>query len=360
MRRIRLFDETLRDGEQQVGIFFSVEQKRDIARRIAACGIGDIDIMEGVTEAEDALIQELCTEGLPLAPACLCSYTAIDHVVALGARRAILFFPVSNMLLSSKNLGQEEAFGRILECARYAHGKGLDIDFAAEDASRADLPFLIRLGKALQPCLRHLVLCDTLGCLQPESAAGMVTNVMKETGCAVGVHFHNDLGLAVENTIQAVLSGASLVSGTLTGIGERAGNANLTSVTLRLAVEHNIHVEGLDLAAFQRLGRDLLMHGSPADPFSEQSLYIETGIHVHALLRDTSTYILYPGKAPVIWFGKYSGSSNFRYLFEKELQRPLDESHYARMRKNIKDRALKECRSFSAREVLALYEKGEI
>jgi benzylmalate synthase len=360
MRTITLFDETLRDGEQQVGVFFSVEQKRELATRLAACGITDVDIMEGVTESEDVLIRELCADDVPVCPACLCSEAAIDRVLLLGAKRAIMFFSVSEGLLASKGLNQKQAFEKIVSCAQYASASGLEIDFAAEDASRTNQDFLIQLGRALRPHIRHYVLCDTVGCLQPNLAELLVREVLTKTGCSIGVHFHNDLGLAIENTIRGVLAGASMVSGTLTGIGERAGNANLAEVARRLSYEHDVEVEGLEHQAFFHLCKEVAIHGVPAVPLSEQALYTETGIHVHALMRDSGSYILFPGKQPIVWFGKYSGSSNFRYLFERELSDPQDEERYVRMRGTIKEKALREGRSFSSDEVIAMYRRGEL
>ena len=200
------------------------------------------------------------------------------------------------------------------------------------------------------------MLCDTLGLLTPEKTYIWVRDLLECTNNApLGVHFHNDLGLALENTIQAVIAGASGISGTFGGIGERAGNVPLEKVLLGLRMRQGWEVKGINYDALSGVTDYLDNLGIKAyPPYSPQSQRYETGIHVHSMLRDRSSYTIFPHIEPEIWFGKCSGASNFKYLFEQYLKRPLTQNHYENLRSQIKNLAVTEKRSFSTSEVLQL------
>jgi isopropylmalate/homocitrate/citramalate synthase len=387
---LRIFDETLRDGEQQAGLFYPPGVKLELAHLIARSGVHQIDVMPAVDESEAALVRELVAGGFrdTLTPATLLGKPHVDQAKSCGVGRIVLFYAVSDRLLFLRDPEvraepafegrclddgvpqrwieriRENALVRIRESVRYATSPGLDlrVDFAAEDASRADPGFLLRCLRELGPRLDHFLLCDTVGVLEPGRVAGWVSGLLEAAEHArLGVHFHNDRGLALENTLEAVRGGASLVSGTFRGLGERAGNVALEQVLGGLRCRLGVEVEGIDPGAVEAVGRRLDALGlRPAPPYSAAAQRHESGIHVHALLQDPRSYGQFPGREPEIWFGRFSGASNFQWLCERILGQPRSRDEYERLSAALKRRALRESRCYSAEEVATLLRDGSL
>jgi len=385
---LKVFDETLRDGEQQAGLFFPYETKVELAQLIASTGVDYIDIMPMIDDSEERLVRSLVQDGMGdlITPAVMTGKRFVDHAKACGVKRIILFHAVSDRLMFFrdaearrselfKNKPFDDAIPngvierirhrvkeQILECLRYATSPevGLEVDFAAEDASRADFQFLVECIREFRPYLSYFMLCDTVGMLNPERAYGWVQELREATDSApLAVHFHNDLGMALENTIQGVLGGAEMISGTFGGIGERAGNAALDQVLHGVRVRFGVEVEGIDYDNVERVAAYLREIGAvAAAPYSPAASRHETGIHVNSLLRDWRSYSIFPFEDPEIWFGKCSGASNFQYLFEKQLDTKLSTAEYQRMRAKIKALSISEGRCFSCQQVKDLYERG--
>ena len=396
MKKIKLviFDETLRDGEQQVGIFFDTEIKHHLIQLIAATGVHGIAIMPAIHPTEARLISNSIARGFKhIIASTMMDRKEIDRSFECGVEKIILFHALSDRLLWLRNaklrhllpnfnrgLGevracnscnsiekadlekiiaslQEETINKISNNIQYAVSKGLKVCFAAEDASRADFDFLVTCINKFQPYIEQFFLCDTVGILTPEKTKQWIENLIKCTDnkTSLTVHFHNDRGLALENTIQAVVAGAKGVSGTFGGIGERAGNVALDRVLNGLKLRYGWQVEGINYRAFDAVLEYQKQRGIIANqPYSPETLRCETGIHVDSLRRDLNSYYLFPHGKPEIWYGKFSGAANFQYLFEKELNRPLPPEKYREFRDLIKNISIKEKRSFSADEVLEI------
>ena len=370
--RLTIFDETLRDGEQQVGIFFDAETKRDLALLIAATGVHHVALMPAIHHTEAELVRELAEKGIPnLTASTMMGKKYIDESIACGVKTIILFNAVSDRLLclrdrqlrsSPTDAGaiervRQRMLDTVLEHLKYAADCGLKICFAAEDASRADFDFLVECINKFQPYIEHFLLCDTVGVLTPENTRLWIRNLIEFTSdkTSLAVHFHNDRGLALENTIQAILAGATGISGTFGGIGERAGNVAIEQVLNGLKLRYSWQVAGIDYEAMANVTSYLNSKGFYANaPYSPQSLRYETGIHVDSLHCDRSSYYMFAHGQPEIWFGKFSGASNFQYLFECCLDRPLPKEKYREFREQIKNLAIAQKRSFSAKEVLEL------
>ena len=372
--RLTIFDETLRDGEQQVGIFFDVETKQDLAQLIAATGVHYVALMPAIHHTEAKLVRDLVGRGISnLTASTMMGKKYIDESIECGVKTIILFNAVSDRLLclrdrqlrlSATDVGAIERvrhrmLDRVLEHLKYAADRGLKICFAAEDASRADFDFLVECINKFQPYIEHFLLCDTVGVLTPENTRLWIRNLIEFTGnkTSLAVHFHNDRGLALENTIQAILAGATGISGTFGGIGERAGNVAIEQVLNGLKLRYSWQVAGIDDRAMAEVTNYLTCKGFYANaPYSPQSLRYETGIHVDSLHCDRSSYYMFTHGQPEVWFGKFSGASNFQYLFEHCLNRPLPKEKYREFREQIKNMAIAKKRSFSAEEVLQLLE----
>lgn len=379
-------DETLREGEQQVGLFF--ENKATLAQLIAQTGVQQIALMPATHSSEAQLVKDLAKQGLQqqLVASTMMRQSAIEHSKDCGVQQIILFHAVSDRLLFLRDPAisadpdlygktideaipwpvvqriRQSMLANALEHVRYATAQGLRVCFAAEDASRADFHFLVDCINTLGPYIEQFLLCDTVGILTPEKTFVWIGDLLEYThSVPLSVHFHNDMGMALENTIQAVRAGAIGISGTMGGIGERAGNAPLDQVLHGLRMRFGWQVAGIDYDAVDRVVAYLHQHGHrPHAPYSPQAQRHESGIHVSSLLRDRKSYTAFPHGHPDIWFGKCSGASNLQYLFENHLQKSLQRSQYEQLRAAIKAIALKEKRSFSVSEVLALIDEKEL
>ena len=372
---LTIFDETLRDGEQQVGIFFDGSTKTTLADLIIQTGVQHLALMPAIHHTEAKLTRSLIERGFEqIAASTMMGEKYIDESVECGVDTVILFNAVSDRLLALRdpqlrdralsNLDsvtiermRYRMLDRVLAHLKYAAAKGLKICFAAEDASRADFDFLVECITKFHPYIDSFLLCDTVGILSPENTKLWIRSLIEFTGnqTPLAVHFHNDRGLALENTIQAVLAGATGISGTFGGIGERAGNAALEQVLNALKLRYGWQVRGINYEKLSDVTDYLTGKGYTANsPYSPASLRYETGIHVDSLLYDPSTYYLFPYGKPEIWFGKFSGASNFKYLFEHLQNQPLSKEQYQQQREKIKNIAIQQKRSFSAAEVWQL------
>jgi len=384
--KLQISDETLRDGEQQVGVFFEYETKRHLASLIAQTGVHQIALMPAIHATEEHLVRTLVQSGLghQIVASTMMMRQLIDRANACGVKQIILFHAVSDRLLFLRDRSlrhhpqyhhktiddgipaeiihqiRHNMLATVLEHLRYATQLGLKICFAAEDASRADFEFLVECICDFRPYLEQFLLCDTVGCLTPEKSYTWIHNLLERTDQAsLSVHFHNDMGLALENTIQAVRAGATGISGTFGGIGERAGNVALEQVLNGLRLRFGWEVAGIDYDALVQVTdylQQLQVRATP--PYSAQAQHCETGIHVNSILRDRQSYSIFPYAEPEIWFGKCSGASNFQYLFEHCLQRPLSRDQYERLRSSIKILSIQQRRSFSRQDVLEMLEHG--
>jgi len=369
---LTIFDETLRDGEQQVGIYFDRSTKKDLARLIAQTGVHHIAMMPAIHATEAQIVRHLAKGNLKqiLAASTMMGKSHIDRSLACGVETIILFHAVSDRLLclrdpllhqpttpdmATLDRVRNRMLDRVVAHLKYAASRGLKICFAAEDASRADFDFLVECINKFQPYIEHFILCDTVGILNPDDTKLWVRNLIEFTNnkTPLSVHFHNDRGLALENTIQAVLAGAMGVSGTFGGIGERAGNAALEQVLNGLRLRYGWQIPGINYDALTEVTDYLSHKGFKANaPYSAASLRYETGIHVNSLCSDRSSYYLFAQGEPEVWYGKFSGASSFQYLFECCLNLPQPPEKYQEFREKIKNLAIEHQRSFNRTEVL--------
>ena len=383
---ITIVDNTLREGEQQAGLFFSSDTKYELAHLIAQTGVSYIDIMPCVCEQEAELAKTLVSEGLGdrMSAATLMGKRYIDLAKDCGIKHIVLFKGLSDRLLwlrdpqirqmqeyqgttidddiPAKLIEQirQNALDLIVENLRYATEQGLRVDFAIEDASRADFHFLVECLRSFKPYIKYCLLCDTVGILSPEKSYIWINDLMQSTtGVQLGIHYHNDLGMALENTLQSVMAGATLISGTFAGLGERAGNVALEEVLNGLRIRFGIEVEGINYDKITAVTDYIENMGvRRAAPYSKQSQCHESGIHVNSLFSDPKSYAALPHNAIEIIYGKGSGASNFRYLFEKQLDNPQPKEKYDQMRSVIKSLAIKEERYFTEDEVVELWKNG--
>jgi isopropylmalate/homocitrate/citramalate synthase len=252
---VGLYDTTLRDGEQTVGVVLDPAQKLEIARGLDELGIDRIEAGFPRVSAEDAeAIRLIAAAGLRAEVWGFSRAVAADveALVELGLAASVIESPLSDLKLRALGVSHEKMLERITAAVSFAADRGITVAFFGVDSTRADPGLLERAYKAaVQAGAKEVAVVDTLGIASPEAVAELVGKTRDWLGPDVPVHFHghNDFGLATAAAVSAVRAGASWIHGTINGMGERAGNADLGEVALTLravyGVETNLRLERL-------------------------------------------------------------------------------------------------------------------
>jgi isopropylmalate/homocitrate/citramalate synthase len=250
---VGLYDTTLRDGEQTVGVVLDPEQKLEVARLLDELGIDRIeagfprvsqDDWDAVRLISDAGLRAEIWGFSRAVPADL------EALVELGVGASVIESPISDLKLEAIGVSREKMLGRITDAMSFAAEHGIHAAFFGVDSTRAEPGFYEQVYKgAVEAGAKEVAVVDTLGIASPEAVADLVGRTVEWVGPEVPVHFHghNDFGLATASAVAAVRAGARWVHGTINGMGERAGNANLGEVALTLralyGVESNLRLE---------------------------------------------------------------------------------------------------------------------
>ena len=237
---VGLYDTTLRDGEQTVGVVLSPEQKLEIAKGLAEAGVDRIEAGFPRVSREDWQAVELMSAaGLE---AELWGFSRavqadVEALVELGLSASVIESPISDLKLGAIGVSRESMLERITNAVSYAVESGITVAFFGVDGSRAEPDFFQAAYAAARAAgAAEIVVVDTLGIASPEAAAQLVGQAREAVGDDVPVHWHghDDFGLAAAAAVAAVRAGASWVHGTINGMGERGGNADLAEAALAL------------------------------------------------------------------------------------------------------------------------------
>ena len=244
--RVGLYDTTLRDGEQTVGVVLSPEDKLEIACALDELGVDRIeagfprvskDDWDAVKLISDAGLRAEVWGFSRAVPADL------EALVELGVRASVIESPISDRKLEAIGVSRDTMLERITGAMRVAAENGIHAAFFGVDSTRAAPDFYERVYiEAVASGAREVVVVDTLGIASPEAVAELVGRTRELVGPDVPVHFHghNDFGVATAAAVAAVRAGASWIHGTVNGMGERAGNANLLEVALALRALYGV------------------------------------------------------------------------------------------------------------------------
>jgi 2-isopropylmalate synthase len=308
-------DTTLRDGEQMPGATLEPDEKLRIALALEAAGVHSLDAGFPASSPSDveAIKKMVGVVKRPVLTA-LCRTVKGDVDAAFAAlsgnpihKRGVSLFCGTSPLHRQHKLqkSESEVLKLITESVAYAAERFAIVAFSPEDASRTELPYLCQCYReAIDAGATTIGFPDTVGILTPEKAREFIRaiqdNVPNIDRVLLAVHFHNDLGLAVANTLACIDEGANVVQCTVGGIGERAGNASLEEVAMALALHHDQYqrVGKLDttkLAPLCRLVSELTgIPISPMKPVSGANIFAtEAGIHQDGLLKNPDTYLPY-------------------------------------------------------------------
>ena len=268
---IGLYDTTLRDGEQTVGVVLAPEQKVEIARALSAAGVDRIEAgFPRVSDDDARAISLILGAGLD---AEIWGFSRavradVEALVELGLQASVIESPISDGKLAALGVSRETMLDRIRAAVSFAAAEGIRVAFFAVDSTRADLEFTRRVYEAaVEAGAKEVAVVDTLGIATPEAAAFLVNEVVERLDYAVPVHWHghDDFGLATAAAVAAVQAGATWVQGTVNGMGERAGNADLVEVALALEALYGIPTR-LDLSQARALGE--LVQGLAETPLA--------------------------------------------------------------------------------------------
>ena len=342
---VRIFDTTLRDGEQSPGATLTSAEKLDIAFNLAKMGV---DVMEAgfpaaspddLEAVKQIAIQVGNTPGPNGEPPIICGLSRahkndIDkawEAVQYAARPRIhTFLATSPIHMRDKlKMDPEEVVDQVREMVAHARSYCEDVEFSPEDAGRSDPDFLcLVLGEAIKAGATTLNIPDTVGYQTPEGFGSLIAYIKANTpgieNAIISVHCHNDLGMATANTLAGIENGARQVEVTINGIGERAGNTSLEEVVMALKTRSDVFglETGIDSTHIMRLSRQVSnLTGMAVQPnkaiVGDNAFAHEAGIHQDGMLKNEETYeIMRPADVGLskseLVLGKHSGRHAFK------------------------------------------------
>jgi len=340
MEKVIIFDTTLRDGEQAAGGTLNIQEKLEIARQLEKLGIDVIEAGFPVTSPGDFEAVRLIGKELRTPTVCVLTHANIDAVDQSWEAVKIAKNPRIHIVLSSSDIhlfyqlrkSRDEVVKMSVETVARARKYCSDVEFSAMDASRTDPEFIYRLLEAVIKAGATTVnIPDTVGFAMPPQFGDLISSVFEKVPnihkAVVSIHCHNDLGLAVANSLEAVKRGARQVEGTINGIGERAGNAALEEIIMALKTREDYYrlTTGIDTTQIYKTSRLV----SELTGFSIQAnkaivggnaFRHSSGLHIDGMIKDAQTYqIIDPRSVGIPASSLVLGKTSGRHAFKERL-----------------------------------------
>ena len=341
MKQVKIFDTTLRDGEQSPGCSMNLREKLEVAQCLERLKVDVIEAGFAIASPGDfESVQAISRAVRDCSVASLARATQKDIDTAWEAvkdaadPRIHLFLATSPLHMEYKlKMTPDQVLERIAEMTAYARRYTSNIEFSAEDATRSDLEFLAEVTRlAIRNGATTVNLPDTVGYTTPAEMQALIAYILEHVEEAhdvdLSVHCHNDLGMAAANSLAGVLGGATQIECTINGLGERAGNTSLEEVVMAMRTRPDIYqaqprIETTQIYRSSKTVYDIIGQTAPLNkPIVGKNAFLhESGIHQHGVLANKKTYeILTPESVGIrtnnLILGKHSG----KHAFESHLQ----------------------------------------
>jgi len=297
--KLTIYDTTLRDGEQTPGVCLRTPEKLKIAKKLDELGIHQIEAgFPIVSNEEKKSVKAIAAEDLNADILALARTKTEDIDLALDCDvdGIITFIGTSDLHLKHKlKMSQEQTLSACMKSIEHAKDHGVFVAFSAEDATRTDLDFLKKIyNKAEDFGADRIHIADTVGAINPYAMGFLVKELKSHINTEIALHCHNDFGLALANSISGILAGASAISTTVNGIGERAGNTSLEELVMSLLIIYGVDL-GFNVNIFYELSKlveELTDMKIPENkPIVGRNVFRhESGIHVDAVIEEPLTY----------------------------------------------------------------------
>jgi methanogen homocitrate synthase len=328
-RKVKIYDTTLRDGEQTPGVKFTKEQKVQIAKKLDELGVDTIEAgFPVISSYDEEAVKAVASERLSADVICLCRSKQKDIDAALKADvdGVIIFLAVSDLHLKYKlQRDLMAAINMAAESIAYAKSHGLFVQLSAEDATRTSMESLTALYSAAEESgADRLGIADTTGCIRPRAMHYLIESLRKKFDLELSVHCHNDFGLAVANSLAAYEAGIDTISVSVNGLGERCGNASLEEVVMSLYALYGVDLK-FNIQILKELSEIVSKFSGIPIPINKpivgaNAFRHESGIHVAAIMKNPFTYESYEpqlvGQERKLVFGRHSGTDGVKLKIE--------------------------------------------
>ena len=333
-----IWDETLRDGEQSPTVYLTLDEKIHLTKLMDEIGVNLIAVgFPAVSESEKKIVKTIINENCKKASILSIARprtSDIDACLDADAKEIVVFMPISPIFRKTLKQKPEEQLEKVKSAIHYAKDHGLKVNWVAEDGTRCDFEHLKNIFlTAIEAGAERIVLGDTVGVLTPHSTSYLIKRIKEEVinrvkkDVSIGIHTHNDFGLAVANTITGVLEGCQYPHTCINGYGERAGNAALEEVAVileRLGIKTGIKLDKLPELS-EVCEKYFCKPLSQYKPIvGDYAFSHESGLHVAAILAHPLTYEpINPkmvGRQRKFYLGKFSGSKSIMHALQSKLK----------------------------------------
>jgi len=334
---IRIFDTTLRDGEQTPGVTLTPEQKLEVAAQLDLLGVDVIEAgFPAASEGERRAVKMVAEAGLRSEICALARAVREDIDVAMKCdpNSIHVFYSTSDIHLKILGVSGEQVLKIVEDAVTYVKDHGFICEFSPMDATRTPLDFLKQVCRTAEEAgADRIDIPDTVGIMTPRSMYNLVSEIRRVVSIPISVHCHNDFGLAVANSLAGVEAGASQIHVTVNGIGERAGNAALEEVVLALHLLYGKKTR-IDLSKIYSTSQMVRrVTGVPIQPHKpivgDNAFAHESGIHVKGVVIDPSTFEPFKpelvGRVRKIVAGKHAGRHGIKTILEESGLTPTEE-----------------------------------
>ncbi|MFX1276273.1 MAG: homoaconitate hydratase [Promethearchaeota archaeon] len=335
--RVCIWDETLRDGEQSPTVYLTLEEKLDLAKRMDDIGVKLIAVgFPAVSETEKKIVKTIVNENLRRSTILGIARPRkqdIDACIEADLEEIVIFMPISPIFRKTLKHTAEQQLEMVKTGIEYAIDNNLRVNWVSEDTTRCDFEHLKNVfTTAIKAGAERIIIGDTVGVLTPHSTRYLVNKIKEEVviplkkNTEMGIHTHNDFGLAVANTIQGVIEGCTFPHTCINGFGERAGNAALEEVVLIL---HRLGINtGIKLNKLTELSG--ICEQYFCKPISQYKPIVgdyafshESGLHIAGILAHPLTYEpINPrivGRRRQFYLGKFSGKKSVIHALKERV-----------------------------------------